>query len=247
MAAKITKGIWPKVARIILRNRIFILLCIVGFTVFMGLQWKNIRFSNTESIILPEHHPASLQYKDFTDLFGEEGNAIVLAIKDSALFEPENFNRWNRLSKQLEAFPEIDYAISLENLKVLVKDNENQAFAMEPFLKGSPGSEREVDSIKNALFTELPFYDGLIYNPESGTIRTIAYMDKDIVNTAVRNEFILNDLQDLIVDFEAETQMDVRVSGMPYIRSWNTKTMVDVSGIFIVAALVITSLIFYFF
>ncbi len=247
MAAKITKGIWPKVARIILRNRIFILLCIVGFTVFMGLQWKNIRFSNTESIILPEHHPASLQYKDFTDLFGEEGNAIVLAIKDSALFEPENFNRWNRLSKQLEAFPEIDYAISLENLKVLVKDNEKQAFAMEPFLKGSPGSEREVDSIKNALFTELPFYDGLIYNPESGTIRTIAYMDKDIVNTAVRNEFILNDLQDLIVDFEAETQMDVRVSGMPYIRSWNTKTMVDEIGIFIVAALVITSLIFYFF
>src|SRR5690606_10253680 len=247
MAAKITKGIWPKVARIMLRNRIFILLCIVGFTVFMGLQWKNIRFSNTESIILPEHHPASLQYKDFTDLFGEEGNAIVLAIKDSALFEPENFNRWNRLSKQLEAFPEIDYAISLENLKVLVKDNEKQAFAMEPFLKGSPGSEREVDSIKNALFTELPFYDGLIYNPESGTIRTIAYMDKDIVNTAVRNEFILNDLQDLIVDFEAETQMDVRVSGMPYIRSWNTKTMVDEIGIFIVAALVITSLIFYFF
>src|SRR5690606_33647478 len=119
MAVKITKGFWPKVARIILRNRFLILLGILAFTVFMGLQWKNIRFSNTEATILPEHHPASLQYKNFTDLFGEEGNAIVLAIRDSTLFHLDNFNQWNHLAKQLEAFPEIDYTLSLDNLQVL--------------------------------------------------------------------------------------------------------------------------------
>src|SRR5690606_8711445 len=247
MAPKITKGFWPKVARIMLRNRILILSGIVAFTVFMGFQWKNIRFSNTEATILPEHHPASLQYKDFTELFGEEGNTIVLAIKDSALFDLRNFNRWNRLSKQLEAFPEIEYTLSLENLKVLVKDDQSQTFVMDPLIAEAPTSNAEVDSLKRKLFEELPFYKGLIFNPATGTIRTIAYMDKDIVNTAVRNEFILNDLQDLVESFEAETQLDVRVSGMPYIRSWNTKTMVDEIGIFIVAALVITSLIFYFF
>ena len=227
MVAKLTKGFWPKVARIILRNRILILIAIAGFTVFLGLQWKNMQFSNTEANILPDDHPATVQYNAFTKIFGEEGNAIVLAIRDTALFTPQNFNRWNKLSKQLEAFPEIDFVISTDNLKVLVKDNETQAFIMEPFLKNPPETKQEIDSLTHHLFNELPFYDNLVYNPKSGTIQTIAYLDKDIMNTAVRNEFILNDLGDLVKSFEDETQLDVRVSGMPYIRTWNTKSIVD--------------------
>ncbi len=247
MVAKLTKGFWPKVARIILRNRILILLGIAGATVFFAMQWKNIRFSNTEANILPDDHPATIQYNAFTKIFGEEGNAIVFAVRDSALFTPENFNRWNRLGKQLEAFPEVDFIVGLENLKVLVKDDETQAFTMEPFLKSPPKTTEEIDSLKNHLFNNLPFYDNLVYNPKSGTIQTIAYLDKDIMNTAVRNEFILNDLGDLIKSFEEETHLDVRVSGMPYIRTWNTKSITDEIGVFIVAALLVTSVIFFFF
>ena len=247
MVAKLTKGFWPKVARIILRNRILILLGVVGFTVFLALQWKNMRFSNTEANILPDDHPASVQYNAFTKIFGEEGNAIVLAIKDSALFTPKNFNRWNTLSKQLEAFPEIDYVISLENLKELIKDNDTQTFSIEPLIAAPPKTKSEIDSLTNHLFNELPFYDNLVYNPKTGTIQTVVYLDKDIMNTAVRNEFILNDLAELVDDFEQETNMDVRVSGMPYIRTWNTKSIVDEIGLFIVGALLVTSIIFFFF
>ncbi|WP_036382397.1 RND family transporter [Muricauda sp. MAR_2010_75] len=247
MVAKLTKGFWPKVARIILRNRILILFAIAGFTVFLALQWKNMQFSNTEANILPDDHPATIEYNAFTKVFGEEGNAIVIAVRDSALFTPTNFNRWNKLSKQLEAFPEIDFVVSTDNLRVLVKDNEEQAFVMEPFIKSPPKTKKEVDSLKNHLFNELPFYDNLVYNPKSGTVQTIAYLDKDIMNTEVRNQFILNDLADLMKGFEEETQLDVHVSGMPYIRTWNTKSIVDEIGIFIVAALLVTSLIFFFF
>ncbi|WP_298929439.1 MMPL family transporter [uncultured Allomuricauda sp.] len=247
MVAKLTKGFWPKVARIILRNRILILLGVAAFTVFLGMQWKNMQFSNTEANILPDDHPATVQYNAFKKIFGEEGNAIVLAIRDSSLFTPSKFNRWNKLSKQLEAFPEIDFVVSTENLKVLIKDDEKQEFVMEPFIKDAPKTKDEVDQLKNHLFKELPFYDNLIYNPESGTIQTIAYLDKDIMNTAVRNEFILNDLADLVKNFEEETNLDVRVSGMPYIRTWNTKSIVDEIGIFIGAALLVTSIIFFFF
>jgi Predicted exporters of the RND superfamily len=247
MVAKLTQGFWTKVARIILRNRILILVGIVAVTVFLGFQWKNIKFSNTEANLLPDDHPATIQYNNFTKIFGEEGNAIVLAVRDTALFTPENFNRWNRLAKQLDAFPEIDFVVSLENLKVLEKDDKTQTFVMNPFIKSPPKTKVQIDSLKNHLFNELPFYDNLVYNPKSGTIQTIAYLDKDILNTAVRNQFILNDLGDLVKTFEEDTQLDVRVSGMPYIRTWNTKSIVDEIGIFIGAALLVTSLIFFFF
>jgi predicted RND superfamily exporter protein len=247
MVAKLTKGFWPKVARIILRNRILILLAVAGFTVFLALQWKNMQFSNTEANILPNDHPASIQYNAFTKIFGEEGNAIVLAIRDSALFTPKNFNRWNTLSKQLDAFPEVDYVISLENLKELIKDSDTQTFSMEPLISSAPQTKQEIDSLTNHLFKELPFYDNLVYNPKSGTIQTVVYLDKDIMTTEVRNQFILNDLGELVNDFEEETKMDVHVSGMPYIRTWNTKSIIDEIGLFIVGALLVTSLIFFFF
>ena len=52
MVAKLMQGFWAKTARIILRNRILILLLITAITVFLAMQWENMRFSNSEANIL---------------------------------------------------------------------------------------------------------------------------------------------------------------------------------------------------
>ncbi|PIB28986.1 efflux RND transporter permease subunit [Maribacter sp. 4G9] len=247
MVAKLTKGFWSKTARIILRNRILILCVVAGITVFLAMQWDNMRFSNSQANLLPDDHPVNLEYQKFLNQFGEEGNTVVFAIKDSALFTPENFNRWNKLSKQLGAFPEVEFVLSTDNLQELVKDTVEQKFVMRPLIKSSPKSKAEVDSITQHLFNELPFYDNLIYNKESGTIRTVMYLDKDIVNTSVRKDFILKDLSHLIARFEKETNLEVHISGMPYVRTMNSQNIIDEIGKFILAALGVTSLIFFFF
>ncbi|SDM86960.1 efflux RND transporter permease subunit [Kriegella aquimaris] len=245
--AKLTKGFWEATARIILRNRILILVLIAGFTVFLGLQWENMRFSNSQANLLPDDHPVNLEYQSFLKQFGEEGNAIVFAVKDSALFTPENFKRWNKFSKQVDAFPEVDFVLSTDNLQELVRDKDKNQFVLEPLIKSELDTEEEVDSLRSHLFNDLPFYDRLLYNKESGTIRTIANLDKDIVNTSVRKDFILRDLTNLITDFEEDTGLDMHVSGMPYIRTMNSQNIIDEIGKFILAALGVTSLIFFFF
>ncbi len=247
MGAKLTQGIWARIARIILRNRILILLAIASVTIFMGFQWQNMRFSNSEANLLPDDHPINLEYQEFVKRFGEEGNAIVLAVRDSALFEPGNFRRWNTLSKQLDAFPEVDFVISTDNLQQLVRDQEKNEFVLKPFLERPPESRQEVDSLANQLFNNLPFYDNLLFNKDSRTIRTVVYMDKDIINTSVRKDFVLRDLTNLVNDFEEETGLNVRVSGMPYIRTMSSQSIIDEIGKFIFAALAVTSLIFFFF
>ncbi len=247
MVAKLTQGFWAKTANIILRNRILILLLIVAFTIFMGLQWENMRFSSSQANLLPDDHPVNLEYNSFLKQFGEEGNAVVFAIKDSTFFTPNNFNRWNKLSKQLGAFPEVDFVLSTDNLQELKKDTTKMQFIMEPLLKGAPKTQAAVDSIKNHLFNNLPFYENLLFNKKSGTLRTVMYLDKDIVNTTVRKDFILKDMTHLIDNFEEETGLDVRISGMPYIRTMNSQNIIDEIGKFILAALGVTSLIFFFF
>ncbi|MEO0526325.1 MAG: RND family transporter, partial [Bacteroidota bacterium] len=112
MVAKLTTGFWAVIARIILRNRILILLLIAAVTTFLAFQWENMRFSTSEANLLPDDHPINLEYNSFLELFGEEGNTIVFAVKDSSLYTPSKFNRWNKLSKQLQAFPEVDFVLS---------------------------------------------------------------------------------------------------------------------------------------
>ena len=247
MVAKLTKGFWPKTASIILRNRILILVLIAGFTIFLGMQWQYMRFSSSQTNLLPDDHPVNQEYQKFLKTFGEEGNAVVFAVRDSNLYTPTNFNRWNKLSKQLAAFPESDFVLSTDNLQELVKDNEQQEFKMQPLIQGPLKTKKEIDSITGYLFNNLPFYNNLIYNKESKTLRTILYLDKDIVNTTVRKDFILQDINTLVNNFEKETGLDVHISGMPYVRTMNSQNIIDEIGKFILAALAVTSLIFFFF
>lgn len=247
MVARLTRDFWAIVARLILRNRIMILIFIGILTVFLAMQWKNMRFTRSEANLLPDEHPINVQYNEFLEIFGEEGNAIVLAVRDSALYSPENFNRWNTLSKKLAAFPEVTLVISTDNLTELIRDKEEQKFVLKPLLDKTLQNKQEVDSITNRLFNDLPFYENLIYNKESRTIRTVVLLDQDIVNTNVRKDFILKDFNKLIDNFEEETALDVRVSGMPYVRTLNAQHIIDEIGVFIGAALLVTSLIFFFF
>lgn len=247
MVTWINTSFWARVARIILRNRILILAIIAGITVFLGMQWKHMRFTYTEANLLPDDHPVNLEYNKFLHQFGEEGNLIVIAVKDSSLFTPENFNHWNRLSKQLQAKPEISLVISTDNLQELVKNTEKQAFELKPLIDGQIENQSQVDTIKKELFSKLPFYESLLLNTESQTLRSAIYLDKEIVNTSVRKDFIFDDFIPLIEEFEKETGLEVHSSGMPYIRTLNSQHIIDEIGLFILAALGVTSLIFFFF
>jgi predicted RND superfamily exporter protein len=100
--------------------------------------------------------------------------------------------------------------------------------------------------IKHELHTQMPFYEGLLFN-HSGIIRSAIYLDKKIVNTPERKNLVLHKIIPAIETFENETKVDLHVSGMPYIRSLNSEYIISEISLFIGAALGITSLIFFFF
>ncbi|MGA9589481.1 MAG: RND family transporter, partial [Salegentibacter sp.] len=240
-------GFWNSVARMILRNRIVIIILIAGITAFLATQWKYMRFSYTEANLLPDDNEINLAYKDFLDKFGEEGNLIVLGVQDSTLFTPEKFQAWNKLTDSLKKYKEVDYVLSLGNLNVLQKFENPKRFEMVPFIKEENPDSTELRQYKKELFNDLPFYQNLIYSSHSNTVQSALYLNKEIVNSKERKDFVLNELVPMIDQFEQKTGLDVKVSGMPYIRTLNSQNIIDEIGIFILAALLVTSLIFFFF
>ncbi|MBT8316708.1 MAG: MMPL family transporter [Lutibacter sp.] len=238
---------WTHVSRIILKNRYFILVLIGAFTYFLASQMQYMRFSYTEANLLPENHEVNIEYDHFLDLFGEEGNLIILATNDSTIFTPKKFNAWNKLSKQLDSLSEVDFTVAVGDIKKLKKNNKEQKFDVEPLYDKTPETTEDVLKIKTELFENLPFFDNFLFNKKTGTIRTVVYLKKDIVNTAARKDFVFDILNPTIEKFEKEYDLDIRVSGMPYIRTMNAQNIIDEIGLFVGLALGITALIFFFF
>jgi predicted RND superfamily exporter protein len=240
-------GFWSATARFILRNRVFILVAIACCTVFLGMQWKHMRFTYTEANMLPDDHQVNTAYNTFLDTFGEEGNLIIYGVKDSLLFTPSNFSTWNTLSKELGQAPEVDLTLSVGDLQKLKKRTDSIGFEMVPLVRDSILSEKQLKKLQYELFEKLPFYSGLVYSPDKKSVRTAVYLKKDIVNTPARKIFIEKVLIPKIAAFEKQTGMKVYTSGMPYIRTLNSQNIIDEIGMFIGAAVIVTSIIFFFF
>jgi len=243
---KISK-FWSAFARLILSNKIAVTLFLIVVTIGLVSQWKNIGFSFTEANLLPDKHEINVQYRKFLDKFGEEGVVIVMAINDESIYTPEKFNAWNKLNKQIEEFDEVDLVASFSEMKELVKTENPKSFRLKPISKVENFSQKDIDYYKNKLLNELPFYKGLVYSNSKKTVQSALYIRQDVVNTRGRRDFILKKLDPLIKAFEKQYQIDMKVSGMPYIRTMNSKNIFDEMQLFLAVALLITSGLFFFF
>ena len=56
----------------------------------------------------PSKHPENIQYDAFVKIFGEEGNLMVIALKEEEFFEPESLRNGLPLTKN-RIFPEVDF------------------------------------------------------------------------------------------------------------------------------------------
>ncbi|GAK91983.1 probable integral membrane protein [Nonlabens ulvanivorans] len=239
---------WNGIARIILRNREILLGLIILATIGLATQWGNMRFTHSEANLLPDNHPVNQEYRQFLDKFGEEGNLIILGIKNSDLQTYEDFNAWNTLADSIEKYDEVELVLSTSNLPVLKKSEDASKFIIEQLSKDPLTSKEELAAYKTKLFGELPFYRNLIFSEKDSVLRTAIYIKKDIVNSSIRKEFVLEKFNPLIEDYKENHGLsELRVSGMPYIRTLNSQNIVDEISMFLLAALLITSAIFFFF
>jgi predicted RND superfamily exporter protein len=203
-------GFWELVARVVLRNKILMLSIVTLITIFLGLQWKNISFTYTEANLLPDNDPVNIEYNAFLDKFGEEGNLVIIGLKKDVLFTPKAFKAWDELMQNLQKDTETDIVLSVENLKKLTKNDSTQNFELTDFVDISQTADPVyLKKIQKELFNDLPFYEGLLFNKKSGSIRAAVYLDKAIVNTPIRKDFILEKLIPEIESFKEKTGIDL--------------------------------------
>ena len=247
MKKSLFSGFWEKISKIILKNRVLIVLSLLTATYFFTTHWDNIRFTYTEANLLPATHPENIKYKSFTDKFGEEGNLIVISVKDSTLFTIEKLNAWNELSHSFKEHEDVSTVIAFGDLQKLKKNKSSRQFYIEPFIKDSISEESELELLKGEIFNNSPFYDKFLINSESKAVRTAINLKTEVVNTVLREQFVNNVLLPRVSEFEQKYNLDVRISGMPYVRTKYSETIKAELGKFLILALIVTSFIFFLF
>jgi len=157
---------WNILVRLILRNRLGILIGIGIITVAMAFMAFRVKLSYEMAKMLPQDDSLSVQYDHFKKRFGEDGNVLVIGTINPNIFRLDEFNAWYDLGNTLRKIDGIEEVVSLTRAVNMVKNDSLHQFLFSGVVKKRPTTQAEVDSLKKILLS-LRFYEGFLYNTKT--------------------------------------------------------------------------------
>ncbi len=236
---------WAVIARFILRNRIAIIIVLGCITVMMAYYAHTAEISYESPKLLPDHDTTAIEYKEFKKRFGQDGSIMALGIDDKGLYELKRFNEWYDLGNSLKDIPGVKAVVSVARLNNLYKNDSLSKFEFSPIIAHRPKNQTEVDSLKK-IIVDLPFYKDIVYNDSAHTTLMLITFDNKLLNT--KNRFdIVDAIKFKANEFALKSKVEVRYSGMPYIRTAVARKIQNEMALFMILALIVTGIILFVF
>lgn len=230
--------VWFSIARFILRQRVPLLAFVLILSTFMAYKASEVRLSYSGNRLIPDSDSDYIEYKEFCEKFGIDGNVMVVGLQASKLTNPSFMQQWVNLSDRIRAIPGVVFCYTVADLPMLVRSDSIKSFEFRRrFLNGAwaEGGTKFEDS-----------YERLLINPETSTTLMAVALDSEALNDARRLR-IVGEVEDLTYAFGISTGSSVYFSGLPYIRTVIATTIKDELITFLIASILVTSLMLYLF
>ncbi len=236
---------WSKLPHIVLKYRFILIVSLALITGFMAFMARDVQMAFNFNTAVPTTDENYLYFQQFKEKFGEDGNILVVGVKDSAIYELENFNAYKKLNERIAGAEGISNVISLAALQNIVKNSESRSFDLQPLFPDYPKTQTELDSLLD-IALKLKFYTGQLLNPENGATLVLINMEREVLNSKERN-VLVGKIQEMGEEFVSETGIELHYSGMPYVRTVMQEKTSKELKLFIVLSLAITALILFLF
>lgn len=233
------------ISRFILRNRTLLIVILTLSTIFMAYTGRNVRLSYENTSLLPERDSTRIEYQEFKNLFGEDGNVIVIGAKNSEIFNHDQFNAWADLGDKIHEIEGVREVVSIARAINLVKNDSTHQFDVLPLVSKKAGSQAEVDSLKN-LILSLKIYEGMLYNPETGATLMTITLDKKKLNDESRI-ILVDKLIEEVEAYRTQNNVEIHYSGMPYIRTLTMQKIKRELFMFILMSIAVAAFIMFLF
>lgn len=236
---------WRLLANKILRNKITFIIVLGLITIFMGYAATKIELTYEYPQILPKDDPTYIEYENFKSMFGEDGSVMVIGLQDKNLFELNKFNDWYKLSEDIKNIEGIKELMSVAKLYNIHRNDSLSRFDFFPVISKTPLTQAELDSIKEVI-ASLPFYEGLVYNKETGaSLMAITFKKKEL-NSKTRIQ-IVEQIKQMADAFSKKHNLELHYSGMPYIRTAIMQKVSGEMGLFMGLAVLVMVIILWIF
>ena len=244
---------WQRIARLLLRKKLYIIIVLALVTAFMGYEALHIQMDYGYARMLSEDDDVYKQNQKFRELFGDEANAIAIGIEDAELLTKyENYKNFRELSKRIKGHKDVNTIFGpLEaiNLKMATVEGENgqkkRVFAPEKIFEESISCQADLDSASKVFFG-LPFYTDLLYNKDTTVFLYTISLKPEILNSSQRQTSVA-EIADMLDQFTADTGVKVHISGHPYIRTEITNLIERELLIFTLLAVFVCVVILFIF
>ncbi len=209
----------------------------------MGYLGSQIKLSYEMARMLPSTDPINIEYENFKKQFGLDGSVIFVAIQDTSLFTLDHFNSWYDLSNDVLNINGVQEVVSVSRLYNLIRNDSLKKFQFLPLVSQKPKSQQEVDSLKQIIYN-LPLYNGRLFNKETDVNLMMITLDKEILNSKARVGLV-SKIKETVDKFGYKYNIDIKYSGLPYIRTVTSKKIQDELVLFIILSLLITSILLF--
>ncbi|MBS1636025.1 MAG: MMPL family transporter [Bacteroidetes bacterium] len=236
---------WKAFSRILLRNKLAFTIGLLLVTAFMGYETTRIELSYEFAQILPKDDSTFIAYQQFKNKFGEDGSVMVIGFEDKNLYQLQKFNDWDALGKRIKSIDGIKEIMSVSTIYNVSRNDSLGKFDFVPILKNPLKTQHEVDSIRDVIMS-LPFYEGIIYNKETGAnLMAITFNKKDL--DSKHRLSMVKEITEVADAFAKKNQVQMHYSGMPYIRSAFMGRVSSEMGLFLGLAVLVTAIILWLF
>lgn len=236
---------WKSLGQFILRFRWPLLILVIALTAFMGYQASKVELSYEFARAIPTDNPKYKAYQDFKSKFGEDGNLLVIGLQTPDLFNEKIFNAYCTLQRTLKKASKVEDIISIPSAVNLVKVPETEKLKAQNIFRDTTLSQAEIDSCKN-VFLSLPFYRGLLYNPQTHAWLMGVRINKEVMNSKKRNAVVEN-IVNIANDFGKKTNLEVYLSGLPLVRTIMTTRVAKEMQLFLLISVILSAIILLFF
>ncbi len=235
---------WTGISDFLFKNKWLLLAIVAISTIFMGFQARKTSLSYTFTNGIPASNPVSQNFQTLKNIFGDDASNMVLAFTKEDFFSKEFITDLESFQKKLnsiEGVENITSIINTSNLKISESQGEKKLIS-EPFFSTEPNQDLE-EVKKKVLKTK--FYEGLLFNSETNAYLLLLGLDSTHANSEQRNE-LMSSIADASRSFGEAHETDLKISGLPYIRTAMAMMVQNEMQYFLILSLIVTSLILIF-
>jgi uncharacterized protein len=236
---------WELLARWVLKWKYVLLGVLALLTVFFGWHASQVKLSYEFSKAIPLDNPKYIAYQSFKRTFGEDGNLMVLGVQTDKLFQQHFFNDYATLSADIKKVEGVEDVLGVPAASSLQKDTLDEKLSAVPIFGTPPLSQSAIDSGKKA-FLNIPFYKGILHNPETNTYLFAIRINRNILNSAKRTGVVYN-ITKLGDAFAKKHSVDVHYSGLPLIRTRMADRIQAEMRWFLIGSILLSALILLLF